>query len=242
MRPPRRPARLLATLLLTAVPLAPLVAHPSEAGAPRRVLLIGDSITEGQMSGPPGVPFAEALAPLLGPRYEVVNVACGGTTTVDWSPTRGTDLCDGFFEPNLFAARAVPELPADFVTVMFGTNDSVGFFEPGPIEPAAYRDALSELGRGLLAFDAGQVVLLTPPKRPCTSDRDVAERLRAYREIVLAACGSLDDVVCGPDVFELLDTEDDFAGCDVHPNQRGHAAIAVELAETILGLAGGPAR
>ncbi len=45
-----------------------------------RVLLIGDSITEGAVSGTPGVPYADVVATDLGPGFDVLNLGCGGAS------------------------------------------------------------------------------------------------------------------------------------------------------------------
>jgi hypothetical protein len=57
--------------------------------------------------------------------------------------------------------------------------------------------------------------------------------LQAYRDIGVDICTNDPDVLCGVDVFNLLDSSD-FAGCDVHPNQQGHLKIANALADRLL--------
>jgi lysophospholipase L1-like esterase len=220
----------LATILLGGA------ASPLEAQARKRVLLLGDSITAGAVSGPPGIPFADVLAQRLGDGYEVVNIGCGGSTSLDWTITHGSTLCGVFVLPNLFEGRAVPSLPAEYVTMMLGTNDATGFFEPMPIAPRIYGRAMAEIANNLVAYGAGTVIVMTPPPRCVSARRDERMRLLAYRAIVLGACGVYPRTECGPDVHTLLDPETSFENCDVHPNAEGHAAIGNALADTILAL------
>jgi len=217
--------------------LAAFVSIPCEAQARTRVVLLGDSITARQMSGPPGPPYSEVLAELLGDGYEVVNIGCPGSTSLDWTISHGSTLCNGFVTPNLFEGRAVPNLPADVVTIMLGTNDATGFFEPRPIPPRVYGQSLAEIVNNLLADGAGTVVVMTPPPRCSSTDRGTRSRLLAYRKIILDHCGDYPGAACGPDVFTLLDPVTSFDNCDVHPNAEGHAALAAALAEVVLAVA-----
>ena len=81
-----------------------------------------------------------------------------------------------------------------------------------------------------------RVVLMTAPPDPCPS-AEVRARLEADRESVSRICSSRRNVVCGPDVYTLLQAED-FDGCDVHPNATGHRKIGEALA-AILETTGG---
>ena len=67
-----------------------LAALPAAASAtPLRLVLVGDSITAGQVSAPKGPPYAELVAEALGPAFEIVNLGCGGTSSLDWTRSRG---------------------------------------------------------------------------------------------------------------------------------------------------------
>lgn len=199
------------------------------------ILMIGDSITEGVQSNPSAEPYTTVAAKVLGKKFTVTSVGCGGATTWDWSSLGGVTLCSGqFWDQNVYEARARPNLPADVVTVMLGTNDATGFFEPAPISPDEYRDNLANLVTNLLNDGAGQVMLMPPPPMCESTNADVIMRLEAYRTIVGAMCSSRKGVVCGPDVYTLL-TEDDFQGCDVHPNGLGHLTLGIAVARMILG-------
>lgn len=199
------------------------------------ILMIGDSITEGVQSNPSAEPYTAVAAKILGKGFTVTQVGCGGATTWDWSSLGGVTHCGGqFWDRNVYEARARPNLPADVVTVMLGTNDATGFFEPAPISPNEYRDNLANLVTNLLNDGAGQVMLMTPPPMCESTNPDVVMRLEAYRTIVEAMCSTRKGVVCGPDVYTLL-TEDDFQGCDPHPNGLGHLTLGIAVAMMILG-------
>jgi lysophospholipase L1-like esterase len=199
------------------------------------ILMIGDSITEGVQSNPSAEPYTTVAAKVLGKGFTVTQVGCGGATTWDWSSLGGVTLCGGqSWDRNVYEARARPNLPADVVTVMLGTNDATGFFEPAPISPDEYRDNLANLVTNLLNDGAGQVMLMPPPPMCESTNADVVMRLEAYRTIVGSMCSTREGVVCGPDVYTLLN-EDDFQGCDVHPNGLGHLTLGIAIATMILG-------
>jgi lysophospholipase L1-like esterase len=208
---------------------------PVKALGQTRILMIGDSITEGVQSNPSAEPYPTVTASVLGKGFTVTQIGCGGATTWDWSSLGGRTLCGGrFWDRNVYEARALPNLPADIVTVMLGTNDATGVFEPAPISPDEYRDNLANLVTNLLTDGAGQIMLIPPPPM-CESTRaDVVKRLEAYRTIVGHMCRTREGVVCGPDVYTLLN-QDDFHGCDVHPNGLGHKTIGIAIASKILG-------
>ena len=233
------PASFVGLMYLQAVQLAPAEVGsvwPVNIWPRKRVLMIGDSITEGQQSLPAAYPYATVVASLLGEGYDVTQVGCGGATTWDWSSFGGVTLCGGeFWEPSVYEARAIPNLPVDIATVMLGTNDATGFFEPAPIPPADYRLNLIDLVTNLLEDGAARVMLMTPPPMCDSADAATVARLDAYRIIVNAICDADERVVCGPDVYRVLGDED-FQGCDVHPNGIGHLHLGVAVAEAIKGL------
>ena len=199
------------------------------------ILMIGDSITQGVQSSPSAEPYSIVAANVLGKGFTVTQVGCGGATSRDWSLLGGVTFCGGrFWDRNVYEARVLPNLPADMVTIMLGTNDATGFFEPAPISPDDYRDNLANLVTNLLSDGAGQVMLMPPPPMCESTNAEVVTRLEAYRAIVGAMCSSREGVVCGPDVYTLLN-EDDFQDCDVHPNGLGHLTLGIAVARMILG-------
>jgi len=205
------------------------------AAAQQQVLAIGDSITEGAMSGGSGTPYVDVLAAELGAGYTVSNQGCGGSSSFDWRPQTGGTVCNAFLG-DLFDARVAPNLPTAFATVMLGTNDAVGFFEPAPIPVETYAAHIADLVAGIRAGGADHVVLMTPPPRCAGTDPAVIGRLEGYRNQIIAICLTTPGVVCGPDVYTLLDPVVHFASCDVHPNAAGHALLGQALADVITSL------
>jgi len=223
-----------ACLIAGAVFVACSAAAQQSGSAPgTRAVLLGDSITAGIMSGSdPGLPYAELLGLGLADRVDVIGIGCSGSSTTDWTLSAGSDICDDFLPATLFESLAIPNLPADFLTILLGTNDSVGFLEPAPVSPALYRRNLEETIGLSLFYGARTIVLMTPPPR-CNPDTDAYRRLEAYRLHVFDICTNNPDVLCGPDLFTLLG-DDDFEGCDVHPNAQGHLKIALALGGTLV--------
>lgn len=232
-------ARLVPALAtLAALALAPPASPVDGVGeAPAtRVLLIGDSITAGSVSGP-GVPYATVLTEELGPGFDVRNLACAGTTTRDWLPGPKSPRCE---EADLFAARVEPNLPAAVAVVLLGTNDAHARSADGSLEIVdadAYGEAMVRLVGSLRAHGAQRVVLMAPPS---VFHAMANFRLVDYGKQLRALCGGAGDVVCGPDLLQLLDREKHFHRRSVHPNAQGHAIIAAALAETIRSLADRP--
>lgn len=186
-------------------------------------MLLGDSITAGVVSGPPGPSWELLAAAALAESYDIVNVAAGGTSAFYWAPdTPCPGICPD--ADTLFEQRAAEALPADVVTVLLGTNDAVGFFldEPTPVSDwdAYMRDILD----ALFERDVGVVLLMSAPI--ANLGDGAAALARGYRDRVMEICTELPAVLCGPDLIELLDPETDFAPGDVHPNASGHAKIA----------------
>lgn len=208
--------------------------------APFSVVLLGDSITAGGVSEPVGPSYAELLAESLGPDFRVVNVGCGGTTSLDWTTSRGSAVCGtaGMTPPNVYEARARAALPADLVTVLLGTNDAIGLLEAGPVKPTAYREAIAEIASNLLRDGAARVMLLTPP--PNRGNVYAHSLVMGYRREIHKLCDGPDDaILCGPDLLELLGPDD--LGDRIHPNGPGNAKIAGALRDAIRALAPAPA-
>jgi lysophospholipase L1-like esterase len=224
----------LAVLPLILFALQPRVSLAQEA--PLDVVLIGDSITAGVVSGADGLPYAQILPVLLGADFEVANIACAGSTSLDWTLTQASPWCGADpVPPNLFEARALPNLPAAFAVLLLGTNDAIGFVEPEPISIETYAAAIEEIVANLIVFGADSVILMTPPRR-CARDVDVQSRLHGYRQAILMRCSELANTFCGPDLHEILDLDLHFANCNPHPNDLGHQVIASELSETIVSI------
>lgn len=226
MQPSRR------ILLVVLAGLGLCLAGPAAAD-PIRTLLLGDSITFGIVSGAPGPPYAEILAANLAGTHDVVNASRSGSSAFYWAP--GTP-CPGVCgdADTLFDELATPELPADVVTVLLGTNDALGFFLEERTQVDAYEDLMREIVDGIFAVGASDVILMTPPRANVSAEAGVL--LAGYRERIGTICQDTLGVVCGPDLYELLDPGLDFEAGDIHPNAGGHAKIAAALTGSILSL------
>ncbi len=207
---------------------------PLHADEPVRVLLLGDSITQGDVSGPTGVPYAERLARLLGAGYDVRNLGCSSTSSADWHPRAGPRLCAAGLV-DLWKDRVAPNLPADVVIVLLGTNDAIGFLEPARTSSSDYRMNLRQLLMALRSAEVPRTILLTPPARCPRASPDAHRLLERYGDVIRDLCSTLDGVECGPDLHRRLDVRRDFFRCDVHPNREGHERIARMLAAEIRG-------
>lgn len=228
-------------LLLLSLGPTSLAASPFQDDR-TRVLLIGDSHSatgdeyiSGKEDGQTYLSYADQLELDLAVSHALINIACPGSSLLDWTRESKITPCpppgDRVVE-DLFATLAQPELPVDIVTVLLGTNDSIGWVEPDPVTPEAFATGLDQLLATLLFEGAESIVLMTPPDRPVFPEDRV--RLLAYRETILDRCRRLEDLVCGPDLFTLLDSELDFAAGDLHLNAGGHERVASALRETIV--------
>lgn len=228
------PRRIAVALALVAWLAPGCGGEPAPPTPSVRVLLIGDSITAGMVSAPTGPPYATLLGELLGPHFELVNLGCGGTSSLDWTRSRGAVLCGGEYAvPNLYDKLVKSALPADLVTVLLGTNDALGIRESQRVPVEDYEAALRELCSNLLADGAARVMLLGPPF--VVHSVPAMMRIMQYGDALRRVCDEMDRVICGPDVRFLLDAKD-FANGNIHPNANGHRKIAEALAEAIRAL------
>jgi len=186
------------------------------------IVLIGDSITQGRVAGE-GRSFADHLQALR-PDDQIRNAGCAGSTTADWiRPVLKPPSC---LVAGAYPLNAKPHMPADLAIIMLGANDATGFFEQKPIEPDEYRAHLEELTE-LTLSDVTRVVLLTPTLNP-KAEAAVRRRLESYRIAVHDLCGSLDRVLCGPDIQKTVAGPSQ--GIDgLHPSDLGHRNIAQQL-------------
>jgi lysophospholipase L1-like esterase len=211
--------------------LLALVMLGCATGKPR-VILLGDSITMGLVSGPERPSFATLLEEAIGESVELRNVACGGLTVAMWLADARPAFCTGeVLQPNLFRVRLQPLLPAEVVVVLLGTNDSIGL--GGEIEPGEYGRRMRLLTAQLVEHGARQVLLLAPPF--INNDVKASVRLQGYGREIAAICAEGGGVSCGPDLFDLLPASD-FGRNDLHPNGRGHARIAVAVEAALRSL------
>ncbi len=191
------------------------------------VLIIGDSITGGHVSGPPGTPYVTLVADALAPDIDLEVAACGGSATGDWLLNSTDRLCGAYIvtQTNFYRELARPRMEVDLVTILLGTVDT---FEDNPA--GIYEDNLRNL-IGTAFLDGARHVMLIPP--PPVSQYFKLVRLGQYRMRILAICGELSRVTCGPDLLNLMDLDDHFEGIDIHPNALGHSFIAEHLTAAI---------
>jgi lysophospholipase L1-like esterase len=224
-------------ILLLAV-LPALLLSQTAVADPIRMIMVGDSITVGRSSTPGATGYVDDLTAQLGADYEVVNAGLGGSSAVLWDPGRPCFfLCPDAPNPtdSFYDLVLAPELPADIVSIMLGTNDALGFWIGAPATEEIYRNALTALIDETLEFGANTILLATPP--PFPGDRPEGNALlRDYRAVVIDLCSTLEGVVCGPDINSLLDAEAHFNGDNIHPNSLGHAAIADAFYDSVLSI------
>jgi lysophospholipase L1-like esterase len=221
--------------LLLAVSIALFSSVSAQAGD--RMLFIGDSITFGVWAEPLDAGFVPLIAERF-PELDVVNAGCNGATVRDW--TIDDEATDCFYS-GAWPELAEPNLPAAMTHVLLGTNDSVGIFEWGADEPGGpvhhgfvvSPEEYDARLRELIDRIDGWVFLSVPPVRTDGQPPEVADRLLAYRQVVLDIVESEPQVLLGVDLQELLDPETDFQE-GIHPNTLGHAKIADALEQSIL--------
>jgi lysophospholipase L1-like esterase len=219
------------------VMLASLVLASSAAATrdptpdPIRVLMIGNSITNGY-DVEPWEAYPSLVGVWLGEGYEVIEEGCGGSKVGDWHPDR-PDLapCEGFLW-NLYPRYVERNLPVDIVTVMLATNDAVE-----STNNAEFLDDFVDLMDALVE-EVEHVVVMTPPDLPENMTATQRAKIFGFANMIRFICSNRESLICGPDVFRLLDPELHFpilgSGRDLHPNAAGHEQIAVELYDTIV--------
>ncbi len=208
-----------------------LIRGPSCPAPPAfKVVMIGDSITEGMVSGDDALQ-SDAFVPLLKGQYPMMdmwisNLGCGGATSRDWT-VQSAEVCGGeVHDPNVFESKFSW---ADVAFVLLGTNDATGFWEEeGPLNGPEYRETMARLIDRLRKEDVDLIVLATPPQN-ISAPEEVKERLIAYADVIKELCSTESSTTCGPDLYNLLQPSD-FDEFDVHPNADGHKKIAVALA------------
>ena len=236
-----------ALFIITAlIMLGPASPDASAQAIRTRILVLGDSITNGKgLENIPVEYYPGLLRDWLGADYKIIEEGCGGTTSARWSPFAFEPVdwgpCHGFFS-YLYGKYAFGNLPADIVTLLLGTNDAV---RGGSLE--AYEENISDIVEALLDDGAGTVILMTPPRLPLEFSFAKRQTIKQFGEFVLDLCSDMDGVVCGPDLHELLKYpyqgtgEDHFQNRptgldDLHPNAEGHEVIANHLYDTILNV------
>ncbi|AWI29310.1 GDSL-type esterase/lipase family protein [Streptomyces tirandamycinicus] len=231
------------TIPLPAAP-GPFTVHPPEsqapvvlgvrglggrlAPAPRRPRWVvhGDSITEGWWSTRPAHAWPSAAGRALG--LDCVNLGYAGSA-------RG----------ELATAQQLASLPADLLTLAFGTNCWSGVPCSAPLMYETTRAFVSLVRQG---HPAVPLLVVSPLLRPDaeTTRNALGATLRDLRTAIEEAVRDL--VAAGDARLALLPgagllTADDLAD-GLHPNDRGHARIAAAVTGAVgrFGGAADPAR
>jgi len=198
--------------------------------------MVGDSITLGG-SAPAGSQMVDLLrsgdTPLA---FEALQAGFSGSSMdTDWSVNSGNPRRNCIYG-TCYQTVLEPLYPYTLVHVLLGTNDAIGYYQPGPSDvpttEAEYKAALENFVGFVQAKDATvKVIVSKPPYRadyaiPSATNDLIDDYADAIDEVV-AADGL---VLAGCDMRTLLDIPDDFeAGPGAHPDGSGHAKIAACL-------------
>ncbi len=192
---------------------------------PLNWVITGDSITHGLLHTQGGRSYSEHLHELIRGELErtrdaVINTAISGH--------RITDILGDW-------DRRVAFWQPDVVTLMIGTNDLATGPDQVTVEPGDFAASLREFVSRVRAADA-IVVLQTPPAIDIVN--------APGRERIAEFADAVRDVAASEDVI-LVDQHARFTdlgnggvpwglmGDPFHPNAAGHAALALELANTL---------
>jgi lysophospholipase L1-like esterase len=205
----------------------------------RTIVCYGDSNTHGSdaVDGtrlPRDVRWPGVMRGLLGDRYEVIEEALGGRTTVfdaPFSPGRnGRD----YLLPCLWSHE-----PVDLVIIMLGTNDLKAFHGVTANEIASGAGALIDLARQSLAGPGGTppaVVLVSPVPLDEPTDRSEVWGLGAAREESRRLASAYRTVAAGKGVgyFDAGSVATVSPLDGVHLDAEAHRAIGTTLAPVVL--------
>ncbi len=201
--PPSRPAQFTRIDLVGATAAEPL---PDK---PRRLLCLGDSITQGMEALSPLSPYPTALATSLD--AELLNQGIGG------------HVFDTAF------IDALPFLP-DVVTIAYGTNDWTRNLSAEAIqqEAAAFVSCLAD------AWPRARLALITPLWRACGAERKTAGTLADVRATIaatpLGAAARRCDIIAGE---MLVPNEARYFNDGTHPNDLGFGFYSAGLVKII---------
>ncbi len=174
--------------------LAPLVAvwiampAAAQEAETKNIMVFGDSITWGWNPVAPIVPttrhapqdrWPTVMGEVLGDGYTVITEGLSGrTTNVDDPDAPG--LMNG---ADYLDSAIVSHEPLDLVVIMLGTNDTKNHLDRSPLEIGLGMGELVDIvqqgsGLGWYAYDAPQVLIISPPPLGDTIDPGAAERFQ----------------------------------------------------------------
>jgi lysophospholipase L1-like esterase len=202
--------------------------------SPVRVLMCGNSVTAGTVSGTPtGTEYGmvQVAQDELGDDWNLINCGGGGTSMRDWArpivPEVPVAAIGGAYE-----ILAEPNLPADLAVIELGGNDAASFFEDGAPTESEYEDALTTLIDKLFADKVSRILVSTTIPNPgYPAGTEVGDRLVTYTRAIETVCAATDKVVlCSTDFMEALDPSLNFFENNVHPNASGHRIMGEAFA------------
>jgi hypothetical protein len=176
-----------------------------------RMLCLGDSITQGMISGAPSFSYVALLAEYLG--YDALNQGVGGYT---------------FQKDSLLGLQALPA--PEIITVAYGTNDWTNKPDPAQIQEDI-REYISELTN---IFPNTPIYMITPIWRADIEDEfPCGIPLMAVSEFILEEAKQYRNVSI-IDGMSMVNHETSlYADTFLHPNMRGFAMMAGRIAEWI---------
>jgi lysophospholipase L1-like esterase len=226
-----------AALAGAAEPAAPVGGMPGILRDVRRMVFIGDSITQA------GEYVTDLDCWLLsrGVRIEVLNLGLASETATNLTPeeNQGHLRANGFGRPALSERldRVLAATKPDLLVACYGMNDGASL----PSDDAGlarFAEALTRLRAAALKAGCRRVVICTPPvadsgdsSRPGAHDENLT-RMSAW---VMAQAGAWDVVdIHGPmrrelDARRARQPGFRFSGDGVHPGREGHWLMAREI-------------
>lgn len=197
---------------------APEVAAASEAPEPARVVVIGDSYTDGSAEGGNGPAGWPTLIQQRFPDASVQAFAAGGAGYVAASPVTGQSFV------NLAAEHAEPD--AD-VFVIFGSRNDGG-------DPDAVGAAATEVLTGLRSAAPDAALLVIGP--PWVS-ADVPGGVERNRDAIQAAAAAVGATFVDPLAEGWFFDDPSLIGGDgVHPTDAGHVYMADRIEPALRAL------
>jgi len=210
----------------------------SVAASADRVVLIGDSITFGRQSkGFEELNLSYSYARLLPEYYPPIHrfhvAACGGMQVRNLTSDPLLYCANGqgnVMSGNIYDMKIKPYLPAKFVSIMLGTNDSIGWGFPSGLGVATaqiYEINMRLLVQKLRDDGAYHVQLITPPY---TGSAVPDALIDQYHTALTDICNDFSWISCGPDFRTILVPRGAyFDWGSLHPNIWGHIVIGLSV-------------